>query len=61
MVAGNGFEFCRNEKCFDTYLCKYVDIKSYDEYRDFVLKSRERKDKREENYRKKHKKDEDVF
>ena len=61
LVAANAFEFCRNEKCFDTYLCKYVDFKSYDEYREFILKSRERKDKREENYRKKHKNDEDYF
>ena len=52
---------CRSEKCFDTYLCKYVDINSYEEYRDFILKSRERKEKREENCRKKRKKDEDDF
>ena len=37
----------RGEKCFDTWLCKYIDIKSYEEYREFILKSRERKDKRE--------------
>ena len=61
VVSANAFEMCRGEKCFDTYLCKYVDINSYEEYRDFILKSRERKDKREENYRKRRKKDEDDF
>ena len=61
VVSANAFEMCRGEKCFDTYLCKYVDINSYEEYRDFILKSRERKEKREENYRKKRKKDEDDF
>ena len=47
ITASNEFELCRGEKCFDTYLCKYIDIKSYDDYREFILKSRERKDKRE--------------
>ena len=51
--SANAYEMCRGEKCFDTYLGKYVDIKSYDEYREFILKSRERKEKREEKYYKK--------
>lgn len=55
IISANAYEMCRGEKCFDTYLCKYIDINSYDEYRDFVLKSRERKDKREENFAKKRK------
>ena len=53
IVSANVYEMCRGEKCFDTYLGKYVDIKSYDEYREFILKSRERKEKREEKYYKK--------
>ena len=53
IVSANAYEMCRGEKCFDTYLGKYVDIKSYDEYREFILKSRERKEKREEKYYKK--------
>ena len=53
IISANAYEMCRGEKCFDTYLCKYISINSYDEYRDFVLKSRERKDKREETFAKK--------
>ncbi len=53
IVTANAYEICRGEKCFDTYLCKYIDINSYEEYRDFVIKSRERKDKREEAWSKK--------
>ena len=50
IISANAYEMCRGEKCFDTYLCKYININSYDEYRNFILKSRERKDKREENF-----------
>lgn len=53
IISCNEYEMARGEKCFDTWLCKYVDIKSYEKYREFVLKSRERKDKREETWAKK--------
>ena len=56
IISANAYEMCRGEKCFDTWLCKYIDINSYDEYRDFVIKSRERKDKREDSFAKKKKK-----
>ena len=56
IISANSYEMCRGEKCFDTWLCKYIDINSYDEYRDFVIKSRERKDKREDSFAKKRKK-----
>lgn len=56
IISANAYEMCRGEKCFDTWLCKYIDINSYDEYRDFVIKSRERKDKREDSFAKKRKK-----
>ena len=56
VISANAYEMCRGEKCFDTWLCKYIDINSYDEYRDFVIKSRERKDKREDSFAKKRKK-----
>ena len=36
----------RGEKCFDVVGCRYVNIKSYDRYRNLVLKSREYKDAR---------------
>lgn len=57
VLSANEFELARGEKCFDTYLCKYIEIKSYDEYREFILKSRERKDKREYTWAKRQKKD----
>ena len=53
IISANAYEMCRGEKCFDTYLCKYVNINSYEEYRDFIIKSREKKDKREEKENKK--------
>lgn len=56
IVSANAYEMCRGEKCFDTYLCKYIEITSYDEYRDFILKSRERKEKREEKQAEKRRK-----
>ena len=55
IISANAYEMCRGEKCFDTYLCKYVNINSYEEYRDFIIKSREKKDKREEKENKKRK------
>lgn len=36
----------RGEKCFDVVGCRYVGIKSYERYRNLVLKSREYKDAR---------------
>lgn len=46
VVSANEYEMARGEKCFDVYNGKYVSIKSYERYRNFVLKTREIKDKR---------------
>lgn len=46
LVAANEYEMARGEKCFDVVSCRYVGIKSYERYRNLVLKSREYKDKR---------------
>ena len=35
------------KKCFDVYRGKYLMFESYDDYREFILKTREEKDKRE--------------
>ena len=59
IISANAYEMCRGENCFDTYLCKYIDINSYDEYRKFILKSRERKDKREDAQSKRRKRKDD--
>ena len=39
----------RDEMCFDVVSCRYVNIKSYNRYRNLVLKSREYKDARIES------------
>ena len=46
LVTANEYEMARGEKCFDVVGCRYVNIKSYDRYRNLVLKSREYKDTR---------------
>lgn len=46
IASANEYELCHGEKCFDTYLCKYINIRSYKQYKSFILKSRKRKDKR---------------
>ena len=46
IVSANEYELCHGEKCFDTYLCRYINIKTYKQYKNFILKSRKRKDKR---------------
>lgn len=46
IVSANEFEMARNEKCFDVYNGKYLNFKDYEEFRKFILKSKEWKDKR---------------
>lgn len=50
IASANEYELCHGEKCFDTYLCKYINIRSYKQYKNFILRSRKRKDKREKKY-----------
>ena len=38
----------RDEQCFDVYNGKYVKFTDYEEYRDFILQSREWKNQREQ-------------
>ena len=49
IVSANTFEMCFNERCLDVRTGKYRQFKSYPAYRNFVLKSREHKDKRYTN------------
>lgn len=44
LVSSNNYEFCINESCFDIQHAKYIDIKSYEDYSDFIMKSRKYKD-----------------
>ena len=46
VISANEFELCRGENCFDVYNGKYVKFSNYEKYRNFILKSREIKDKR---------------
>lgn len=47
IIAGtNNYELVRGEKCFDVVDCRYVNIKSYERYRNLILKSRECKNNR---------------
>jgi hypothetical protein len=46
VVSANEYELCRGENCFDVYGGKYVKFPNYEKYRNFILKSREIKDKR---------------
>lgn len=45
VVSANSYEMARNEKCFDVINGKYISIKSYEKYRNVILKSREQKEK----------------
>lgn len=46
IASTNAYELARNNKCFDIQHGKYIKFKDYEEYRDFILKSKEFKDKR---------------
>ncbi len=46
VVTANGYEMARNENCFDVYNGKYIKFKNYEDYRQFVLISKEIKEKR---------------
>lgn len=46
VISANEYELCRGEQCFDVYNGKYITFKDYEDYRDFILRSREWKEKR---------------
>ena len=46
IVSANEYELARDENCFDIYNGKYIQFKDYEDYRNFILKTREEKDKR---------------
>lgn len=46
IVSANEYEMAKNEKCFLIPNMRYKRFKSYDEYRDFIIKSRNKKNKR---------------
>lgn len=48
VVSANEYELAKDEKCLDIYRGKYTEFSTYDEYREFILKSREIKNRRYE-------------
>ena len=49
VISANEYEMCRGENCFDVYSGKYTIFNDYEEYRNFILKSKEWKIKRIED------------
>ena len=49
IVSANEYEMARESRCFDVYSGKYIEFKNYDDYRNFILKSKEIKNKRYDN------------
>ena len=50
IVSANGYEFANGERCYDVANCKEVAFKDYNDYRKFILKSRQQKIKRNEKW-----------
>ena len=46
VVSANEYEMARNEKCFLIPNMKYKTFENYDEYRNFIIDSRNKKNKR---------------
>lgn len=49
IVSANEYELCNGENCLDVYHGKYVRFADYDEYRKFILDSKQWKEYREDN------------
>lgn len=46
IVSANEYEMARGEQCFDVHNGKYITFSDYEDYRNFVLKSKDNKNKR---------------
>ena len=46
IISANEFELCRQESCFDVNEGKYISFKDYEDYRNFIIKSRATKEAR---------------
>lgn len=46
VISANEYELARNSNCFDVNEGKYINFKDYEDYRKFIIKSREKKEKR---------------
>lgn len=45
VISANEYEFARNEACFDVIGGEYITFDTYDDYRKYILQSKERKSK----------------
>ena len=46
VISANSYEMANREQCLDVYSGEYVTFKDYEEYKKFILETRERKEKR---------------
>lgn len=46
VISSNEYELVHESECFDVTTGKYIRFESYEEYKKFILKTREKKDKR---------------
>lgn len=53
IVTANEYEMARKENCINTRKCKPIKFKSYDDYRDFIIASKQQKDEDIESFAKK--------
>lgn len=44
VISANSYEMVSGERCMDVWDGKYVRFNNYDEYKEFILKTRKRKD-----------------
>jgi len=44
LLSANAYELARGERCLDVQEMKYINFDTYDDYRAFVLRSREKRD-----------------
>lgn len=60
IVSANSYEMCKDEQCFDVQSCNYIDFPDYNTYRQYILESREIKDKIYKDFEDKHKKKKEI-
>ncbi|MBO5550764.1 MAG: ATP-binding protein, partial [Lachnospiraceae bacterium] len=51
IAAANEYELAKDGQCLDVTTGRYMEFPSYKDYREFIIKSREKKDRREERKR----------
>ena len=46
IISANGYELARKSRCFDVMKGEYVEFKDYEDYRRFIITTRNRKERR---------------